>query len=95
MSNHGFIITPHYLDVATAWRAEYTRGKGGRTLGVCSEMDALPGLGHACGHNLIAVSGVAIALALKTALEEHDIPGTVVLLGTPGTCYSFQYSTFP
>lgn len=48
-------------------------------------MDALPGLGHACGHNLIAVSGVAIALALRAALDKHDIPGTIVLLGTPGT----------
>jgi hypothetical protein len=51
---------------------------------VNAEMDALPGIGHACGHNLIAMAGVAIALALRAALEEHDVPGTVVLLGTPG-----------
>jgi hypothetical protein len=47
-------------------------------------MDALPGIGHACGHNLIAMAGVAVALALRAALEKHDVPGTVVLLGTPG-----------
>jgi hypothetical protein len=51
---------------------------------VNAEMDALPGIGHACGHNLIAMAGVAIALALRAALEKHDVPGTVVLLGTPG-----------
>ncbi|KAJ3488658.1 hypothetical protein NLI96_g2682 [Meripilus lineatus] len=84
MSGRGFTITPHYLDLPTAWKAEYTRGKSGRTIGVCSEMDALPGIGHACGHNLIAASGVAIALALKAALDDHDISGTIVLLGTPG-----------
>ncbi len=87
ISSRGFTVTPHYLDVPTAWRAGYTVGKGVRTLGVCSEMDALPGLGHACGHNLLAVSGVAVALALKAALEEHEISGTIVLLGTPGTVY--------
>lgn len=90
MSTHGFSVTPHYLGVDTAFRAVYahpsTGGKahkGARVIGVNSEMDALPGIGHGCGHNLIAISGVAVSLAIKAALEEHDIPGTVVLLGTP------------
>lgn len=52
--------------------------------GVNSEMDALPGIGHGCGHNLIAISGVGVALAVKAALQSHKIPGKVVLLGTPG-----------
>lgn len=47
-------------------------------------MDALKGIGHACGHNLIAISGVAVACALKEALEEHSISATIQLLGTPG-----------
>ena len=42
------------------------------------------GLGHACGHNLIAIAGVATACAVRAALVQHDIPGSVVLLGTPG-----------
>ncbi|KAA1469040.1 amidohydrolase [Dentipellis sp. KUC8613] len=83
MSTHGFKVTPHYLGLDTAWRAEASHGTGGRVLGVNSEMDALPGIGHACGHNLIAVAGVGVALAVKAALAEHDIAGTVVLLGTP------------
>jgi metal-dependent amidase/aminoacylase/carboxypeptidase family protein len=48
-------------------------------------MDALPGIGHACGHNLIGMAGVAMACALKAAMEKHDIPGKIVLLGTPGS----------
>ena len=83
MRKKGFDVTPHHL-MDTAWVAKYTHGKGGRTIGVNSEMDALPGVGHACGHNLIAISGVAVACAIKNALEAHDISGTVVLLGTPG-----------
>ncbi len=84
MSERGFTVTKHYLGLDTAWRAEYSRGIGGRVIGLQSEMDALPNIGHACGHNLIAISGVAIALALKAALEEHNVSGKIVLLGTPG-----------
>lgn len=46
-------------------------------------MDALPGIGHACGHNLIAVAGVAAALGTARALEACKLPGRIVLLGTP------------
>ena len=105
MSSHGFKVTEHFVEIETAWKAEYEYGRGGRVLGVNSEMDgmfptlrlylsdislnsfrpALPGIGHACGHNLIAIAGVGIALGLKAALEKHDIPGKIILLGTPGT----------
>jgi len=47
-------------------------------------MDALPGIGHACGHNLIGISGVAVACGVKSAMEQLNIDGKVVLLGTPG-----------
>jgi len=84
MSSHGFEVTKHYLGLETAWKAEFTHGKGGRVVGVNSEMDALPGIGHGCGHNLIAISGVGVALAIRAALRAHNIPGKVILLGTPG-----------
>lgn len=87
MENHGFCVTRHYLGLKTAFKAEYTSGIGGRTIGINSEMDALPGIGHACGHNLIAISGVGMALAIKSALETYNVPGKVVLLGTPGTAF--------
>jgi metal-dependent amidase/aminoacylase/carboxypeptidase family protein len=83
MEKHGFAVTKNYL-LETAWVATYTHGQGGRVLGVNSEMDALPGIGHACGHNLIGISGVAVALAAKAAMERLNIDGKVVLLGTPG-----------
>ena len=62
---------------------------------ILSEMDALKGIGHACGHNLIAVSGCGVALAVKAALQKHNISGKVILLGTPGlplfTCILSTY----
>jgi metal-dependent amidase/aminoacylase/carboxypeptidase family protein len=51
-------------------------------------MDALPGIGHACGHNLIGISGVAVACAAKAAMEQLNIDGKVMLLGTPGMSFS-------
>lgn len=83
MSKQGFEVKTHYM-LPTAWEATFTRGQGGRTIGVNSEMDALPGIGHACGHNLIAIAGVAVACAIKTVMEKYDISGKIVLLGTPG-----------
>ena len=53
MSSHGFSVTKHYLGLDTAWKATFSHGSGGRVIGVNSEMDALPGIGHACGHNLV------------------------------------------
>lgn len=83
MEKQGWVVKKHYL-LETAWEARFTHGKGGRTVGVNSEMDALPGIGHACGHSLIAIAGVALACALRKVMEELDVPGTIVLLGTPG-----------
>lgn len=45
--------------------------------------DALPGIGHACGHNLIAIASISAALATKHMMQKHNIAGKVVLFGTP------------
>lgn len=56
---------------------------GHRVIGVCSEYDALPDIGHACGHNLIAVAGAATAYVLHKFCSKHSLPVKVRLLGTP------------
>src|SRR5699024_12568377 len=75
--------------LATAGRAEI-RGAGGErddapTLALLSEYDALPGLGHGCGHNVIAVMGLGAfpALAALARTDPSAVPGRVVFLGTP------------
>ncbi|GAA1845928.1 M20 family metallopeptidase [Brevibacterium marinum] len=63
-----------------------TTGSGqGRTIAILAEYDALPEIGHACGHNLIAASAVGAFLALHDLHGQNPgaVPGTVVLLGTP------------
>ncbi|KAI9249191.1 hypothetical protein BDA99DRAFT_575829 [Phascolomyces articulosus] len=82
LEKNGFEVTRHAFGMETAFMAKFTNGAGPR-IGFCSEYDALPGLGHACGHNLIAISGVASAMGLKALLDAGNAKGTVVLFGTP------------
>eukprot|EP00746_Dinoflagellata_sp_MGD_P023351 gnl/MRDRNA2_/MRDRNA2_15468_c0_seq1.p1 gnl/MRDRNA2_/MRDRNA2_15468_c0~~gnl/MRDRNA2_/MRDRNA2_15468_c0_seq1.p1 ORF type:complete len:480 (+),score=91.65 gnl/MRDRNA2_/MRDRNA2_15468_c0_seq1:126-1565(+) len=73
-----------YLGLKTAFKTEF--GSGSPTVAICAEYDALPEIGHACGHNLIATSAVAAFLGVKKALEsgvQSGVNGKVVLLGTP------------
>ncbi|XP_038655269.1 peptidase M20 domain-containing protein 2-like isoform X2 [Scyliorhinus canicula] len=78
----GWQVKPHYhLD--TAFRADWGP-EGGLAVGVLCEYDALPQIGHACGHNLIAEVGVASSLALKAVLETlPDLKVKVSVIGTP------------
>ncbi len=78
-AQRGFDVTcaPGGLD--TAFRADY--GSGDLVVGICAEYDALPEIGHACGHNIIAASAVGAALALAEVADDMGL--TVVLLGTP------------
>jgi len=66
------------LDTAFASRA----GSDGPTVAVCCEYDALPGLGHACGHNIIAAAGLGAGVAAAAVADE--LGGRVLILGTPG-----------
>ena len=56
LERHGFAVTRKYI-VDTAFRAVFSQGDGGPNVSVVCEYDALPEIGHACGHNLIAESG--------------------------------------
>jgi len=75
----GFDVEAGYLGLDTCVRARC--GSGPLEVVLCAEYDALPGLGHACGHNIIAASSVGAALALASVAD--DLGVSVVLLGTP------------
>ena len=77
----GFAVERSYTGIKTAFRATF--GSGRPNVCVISEYDALPEIGHACGHNLIAEAGVAAGLGLKAALEKGNLQGTVTVMGTP------------
>ncbi|WYZ39946.1 hypothetical protein EsH8_IV_000287 [Colletotrichum jinshuiense] len=79
----GWKVTPSAYGMETAWVAVWDSGRKGPVVSFNAEMDCLPGIGHACGHNLIATASVAGALVSATLLSRHRLPGKVVLYGTP------------
>jgi amidohydrolase len=82
LAEEGFAVRTGVGGLATAFVAEHAGAAAGARVAVLAEYDALPGVGHGCGHNLIAAGAAAAAVAVARALPEH--PGTVVVIGTPG-----------
>jgi amidohydrolase len=83
VARHGYAVEHPAGSLATAVRGRLTGGLGadGPRIGVLAEYDALPGLGHGCGHNTMASSGVGAAIALAAVRDAWA--GEVVFLGTP------------
>lgn len=73
LAARGFKITRPLCQLPTAFRAELEGGIGPR-VALIAEYDALPGLGHACGHNLIAAASLGAALALAETIKELGVP---------------------
>jgi amidohydrolase len=80
LEKKGFSIEKGICGLPTAFRARY--GSGKPVVAFLAEYDALPGIGHACGHNLIATSAVAAGVATQRTVDE--LGGSVVVFGTPG-----------
>ncbi|XP_003392005.2 PREDICTED: peptidase M20 domain-containing protein 2-like, partial [Amphimedon queenslandica] len=77
----GFAVDREFCNIKTAFRARF--GSGSPNVCVICEYDALPTIGHACGHNLISEAGVAAGLGVKAYLETTGLTGTITVLGTP------------
>ena len=81
LKTHGFEIEEKAGGLDTAFKATF-KGKGdGPSIAFLAEYDALPEMGHACGHNLIGATSVGAAIGLSKIMK--DIDGTLVLMGTP------------
>ncbi|MCL6553027.1 MAG: M20 family metallopeptidase [Firmicutes bacterium] len=81
LARHGFVVERGIAGLETAFRAEIRGVRPGPTVAILAEYDALPELGHACGHNLIACAAVGAGIGL--AAVRDALPGTVLVLGTP------------
>ncbi|MFQ6393199.1 M20 family metallopeptidase [Nocardia sp. KC 131] len=79
LAERGFEIEMGVAELPTAFRASY--GSGELKVGICAEYDALPEIGHACGHNIIAAAAVGAGIGLAEVADALGI--TVVVLGTP------------
>jgi amidohydrolase len=79
LEENGFSMERGICELATAFRGSY--GKGKPAIAILAEYDALPELGHACGHNLIAGGAVGAAVAAKPAIDQFG--GNLLVIGTP------------
>ncbi len=79
LEENGFSIERGICELPTAFRGSYGRGKP--AIAILAEYDALPNLGHACGHNLIAAGAVGAGVASKLAIDQFG--GSILVVGTP------------
>ncbi len=82
LERHGFEVERGVGGVETAFQAAVRGGAGdGPTVALLAEYDALPDIGHGCGHNLIAISNLGAGLGARAAMD--SLPGRLMVLGTP------------
>ena len=81
LKEHGFEIECPYAGMDTAFKATFDSGKEGKNIGYLCEYDALPEIGHGCGHNMIGAMSCGAGVSLSKVLSE--IGGKVIVYGTP------------
>lgn len=79
--HQGFEVTRNVLDLPTAFLATYKAAKPGPVIAFLAEYDALPELGHACGHHLICTMSLGAAAGLKSVIDQYG--GEIRVYGTP------------
>ncbi len=81
LRGHGFEIEYPFFGMHTAFKAVKKGKESGSVIAICAEYDALPGVGHGCGHNIIGTAGIGAGIAVSKLLDE--LPGEVWVIGTP------------
>lgn len=79
LEKNGFQVERDICDLPTAFRARYGQGKP--IIAIIAEYDALPGIGHGCGHNIIGTAAIGAGIAAKLAADQ--VGGTILVFGTP------------
>lgn len=81
LEEHNFVVEREFLNIKTAFRATYDSKKEGATIGYLCEYDALPEIGHGCGHNMIGPMSAGAGVILSKILDE--VGGRIIVYGTP------------
>ncbi len=81
LEKYGFTVEKNFCGMATSYKAVYQGKKSGPRIAMLAEYDALPEIGHACGHNLIAMMSVGSGIAMREFADEYGAEITVI--GTP------------
>lgn len=82
LESQGYPVTRGTYGLETSFTSEVASDDGPLVV-ICAEYDALPNIGHACGHNLIATSSIAAFLGAASTVQKLKVPGRIRLLGTP------------
>ncbi|ABR46285.1 amidohydrolase [Alkaliphilus metalliredigens QYMF] len=83
LKRHGFVVEEGFLDIKTAFKAVYDSGIPGPVVAFLSEYDALPGMGHGCGHNLLGATTTGAGITVSKLMKEMGLRGKVMVFGTP------------
>lgn len=81
LKKYGFEASDNFCEIPTAYKAVYKGKKPGPKIAMLAEYDALPELGHGCGHNLIAMISVGTGLAVREFVDRYG--GEIHVIGTP------------
>ncbi len=81
LKNYGFEVEENYLNYETAFKAVYNSNKPGPTIAFLVEFDALPGIGHGCGHNILGTTSTGAGIVLKNLMDQ--LGGKIYVLGSP------------
>jgi amidohydrolase len=81
LKKHSFEVEFPFNEMHTAFKAVYKGNKPGPIIAILAEYDALPGVGHGCGHNIIAASGIGAGIAVSKIMDR--LPGEIWVIGTP------------
>lgn len=81
LKKHGFKVEEQYLNIKTAFKATLDSGKEGPTIAYLAEYDALPGIGHGCGHNILGATSTGAGIILSKLI--NNLSGKVIVYGTP------------
>lgn len=81
LQKYGFETEGGFCDIETSYKAVYKGTKPGPKLAMLAEYDALPEIGHACGHNLIAMISVGAGIAIREFVDKYG--GEIHVIGTP------------
>lgn len=82
LKKYGFEVEKGFANLETAYKACFKKGNGPR-IAILAEYDALPKIGHGCGHNAYGVTSIASGILIKELIQKLDLQGEILVIGTP------------
>ena len=82
LKKYGFKVEKGFANLETAYKAYFKKGHSPR-IAILAEYDALPKIGHGCGHNAYGVTSIASGILIKELIQKLDLQGEILVIGRP------------